>query len=243
MKILRRVFISSPRDEHLDEHRNKLKWAIVKEIETLGYEAQVFGSLEGGRGLATRSWSPSAVEDVMRSCIGAAILGFPIWQCSGTKSGERVLLVTRALPLRRGDRKNVWTSHLGRAGRGCRGKGLLQPICQRSDIRVPADADPTWVAGIDFRGFLDSWNARIGERRDIFLAYSGKQEGTAGGTSGMLTRTWCNRHWTGKRTLLEGLRFLSKSKTPRGVRAAGYSCSRVTTGSRGKGDKRRLATM
>ena len=119
MKILRRVFISSPRDEHLDEHRNKLKWAIVKEIETLGYEAQVFGSLEGGRGLATRSWSPSAVEDVMRHCIGAAILGFPIWLCSGTKSGERVLLVTEYCLVRGGDRKNIWTSHLGRAGRRC----------------------------------------------------------------------------------------------------------------------------
>ena len=46
-------------------------------------------------------------------------------------------------------------------------------------IRFPADADPTWAAGSAFRDFLNNWNMRIGERRDIFLAYSGKQEGIA----------------------------------------------------------------
>src|SRR5262245_43497732 len=95
MGILRRVFISSPRDEHLDDDRNALKWAIVSQIEALGYEAQVFGSPEGGRGLASGiSWSPNAAEEVMQRCVGAAILGFPVWQGAGIKSGTNVLLVT-----------------------------------------------------------------------------------------------------------------------------------------------------
>jgi hypothetical protein len=43
MTPLRRVFISSPRTEHLDERREAVKWAIVREIEALRYEAQMFG--------------------------------------------------------------------------------------------------------------------------------------------------------------------------------------------------------
>ena len=33
---------SSPRDKHLDARRTELKWAVVKEIEKFGDEAQVF---------------------------------------------------------------------------------------------------------------------------------------------------------------------------------------------------------
>jgi hypothetical protein len=72
MTIARRIFVSSPRDEYLDDRRNELKWAIVKEIERLGYEAQVFGSAEGGRGLASgRSWSPNAADEVMQRCVAS----------------------------------------------------------------------------------------------------------------------------------------------------------------------------
>ena len=95
MAITRRIFVSSPRDEHLDDRRNELKWAIVKEIEALGYEPQVFGSPEGGKGLASgRSWSPESADEIMKRCIGAAILGFPIWQFSGPVRGETVSLVS-----------------------------------------------------------------------------------------------------------------------------------------------------
>jgi len=48
MTIVRRIFVSSPRKEYLDDRREELKWAIIKEIEALGYEAQVFGSPEDG---------------------------------------------------------------------------------------------------------------------------------------------------------------------------------------------------
>ena len=70
---------------------------------------------------------------------------------------------------------------------GVEGRVFFNRYASDPIVRVPADADPTWVAGNDFRGFLDSWNARIGERRDIFLAYSGKQEGTASRIHAILT--------------------------------------------------------
>jgi len=55
-------------------------------------------------------------------------------------------------------------------------------------ITVPAQADLTWVTGSSFRAFLDNWNGRIRDRRDIFLAYSGHEEGTALSIKGILTR-------------------------------------------------------
>ena len=95
MAMTRRIFVSSPRDEHLDDRRNELKWAIVKEIEALGYEPQVFGSSKGGDGLPSgRAWSAKEADEVMQRCIGAAILGFPIWRCLGPAGGRTVSLVT-----------------------------------------------------------------------------------------------------------------------------------------------------
>jgi hypothetical protein len=46
-------------------------------------------------------------------------------------------------------------------------------------IRLPMQAHPTWVTENTFRDFLNGWNRRLGERKDVFLAYSGNLEGTA----------------------------------------------------------------
>ena len=93
MTMKRRVFVSSPRDGYLDDRRNKLKWAIINEIERSEppYEAQVFGSPEGGRGLAAvGSWSAEKAASVMHRCVGAAILGFPIWTCSSVQQSKAI---------------------------------------------------------------------------------------------------------------------------------------------------------
>ena len=189
MTIARRIFVSSPRDEHLDDRRNELKWAIVREIEALGYETQIFGSPEGGRGLASgRSWSPNAADEVMQRCIGAAILGFPIWQCLGATAGRTVSLVTEYCHYEGAIARTYGLPILAVLEDGVEERVFFNRYAGDPFIRVPAQADRTWVAGTSFRAFLDNWNTRIGERRDIFLAYSGKLEGTAHGIKGMLTR-------------------------------------------------------
>src|SRR5215217_7999827 len=77
----RRVFISMPGDRWLNQKQNELKWAIVAQIEKLGYEAQVFVGPSGGQGLpAGKGWSLEDCNEVLRRCVGAAILGFPKWQ-------------------------------------------------------------------------------------------------------------------------------------------------------------------
>jgi hypothetical protein len=209
MTILRRVFISSPRDEHLDDRRNALKWTIVKEIEALGYEAQVFGSPEGGRGLASgKSWSPNAAEDVMQRCIGAAILGFPIWECLGAKSGKSVLLVTEYCHYEGAIARTYGLPILAVLEDGVEERVFFNRYAGDPFIRLPAEADLRWAAGSAFRDFLDNWNKRISERRDIFLAYSGKQKGTAQSIYEILTRLGATvldwkKDFPGGRTILE----------------------------------------
>jgi hypothetical protein len=193
----------------VDDRRNQLKWAIVKEIETLGYEAQVFGSPEGGRGLAAgKSWSPNVAEEVMQRCIGAVILGFPIWQCSGATSGESALLVTEYCHYEGALARTHGLPILAVLEDGVEERVFFNRYAGDPYIRVPAQADPTWVAAGAFRAFLDNWNQRIRERRDIFLAYSGKQEATANSIYEILTHLGATvldwkRDFAGGPTILE----------------------------------------
>jgi hypothetical protein len=59
------------------------QWAIIEEIEKLRDEAQVFVGPGGGQGLPTgKGGSLGGCDDVMRRCVGAAILDFPKWRFS-----------------------------------------------------------------------------------------------------------------------------------------------------------------
>jgi predicted nucleotide-binding protein len=191
MTIARRIFVSSPRNEHLDDRRNELKWAIVNEIETLGYEAQVFGSPEGGRGLPSSmrsSWSPAAADQVMQRCVGAAILGFPIWQCSqATGRKGNFSLVTEYCHYEGAIARTYGLPILAVLEEGVEERVFFNRYAGDPFITIPAQADITWVAGSSFRAFLDNWNGRVRDRRDIFLAYSGKEEGMALGIKNILT--------------------------------------------------------
>ncbi|HEX7180509.1 MAG TPA: nucleotide-binding protein [Thermoanaerobaculia bacterium] len=176
----RRIFVSSPRDEYLDDRRNKLKWAIVGEIEALGYEAQVFGSPEGGKGLAAdRSWSAENAKDVMRRCVGAAILGFPIWKCSAVRDSRSVSLVTEYCHYEGALARAFGLPILALLEEGVEERVFFARHATDPVITVPVQADYTWVAQDRFRGFLERWNKNLGERKDLFLAYSGRLEGTA----------------------------------------------------------------
>jgi hypothetical protein len=86
MPIKRRIFISVTADPGLDERQNATKWAIVRKIEALGYETQIFASSRGGKGLAAgKSWNLQEVDKVMRRCCGAAFITFPKWKFTDGK--------------------------------------------------------------------------------------------------------------------------------------------------------------
>ena len=89
MSVTRRVYVSMPADFSLDDRQNAVKWAVVRTIEELDYEAQIFGGPTGGRGLAAgKAWTLAEVDRVMRRCVGAAVIGFPKWRVD---AGDRTL--------------------------------------------------------------------------------------------------------------------------------------------------------
>ena len=180
MPMKRRIFVSSPRDEYLDDRRNEVKWAIVEEIEKLGYETQVFGSPDGGKGLAAgKSWSPADAQEVMRRCIGAAILGFPVWQGSRGRGTKRVGLVTEYCHYEGAIARAYKLPILAVLEEGVEQRVFFMRHASDPFIQPPVQADRTWVTAPDFRGFLERWKRKLEERRDVFLGYPSISRDTA----------------------------------------------------------------
>jgi hypothetical protein len=178
----RRIYISSPRDEYLDDRSNRLKWAIVRKIEELGYEAQVFGSAEGGMGLPAESdaWTPDEAREVMSRCVGAAILGFPIWKASAVRDGKPVSLVSEYCHYEGALAKSLGLPTLAVLEDGAEERVSFSRYGGPSSIRFPINADETWAEGNDFQKFLKSWKAnKLDKRKDVFLAYCGKATAAA----------------------------------------------------------------
>jgi hypothetical protein len=80
----RRVYVSSPRDHHLDDRQRGLKYAILAKLRSEGLEPQEFRV----SGLPLRTpYTFDAVRDIMARCHGALILAFARWRDpSGTAS-------------------------------------------------------------------------------------------------------------------------------------------------------------
>ena len=78
MTVTRRVFVSMPADRWLTDAQNDLKWGVVG-ID-LGFTAEIFFDPRGVESLsAGRGWSAEGVDEIMRRCTGAAIIGLPRW--------------------------------------------------------------------------------------------------------------------------------------------------------------------
>jgi hypothetical protein len=174
----RRVYISMPAETWLSQKQNDLKWAVVAEIEKLGYEGQVFVGPGGGQGLpAGRGWSLADCDAVMRRCIAAAIIGFPKWRFSIGKHDFRLateychhegaVAHTYGLPL------------LTIAEQGIEPRLLFNPHAGLEIISVPLDADTSWLSTRAFRGPFENWKRKLERRRDVFLGYCGSSSGTA----------------------------------------------------------------
>lgn len=115
----------------------------------------------------------------MKRCIGAVILGFPIWLGSRVGRGKTVSLVTEYChyegALARAYRLPIFAV----LEKGVEERVFFNRYAGDVMIRLPIQVHPTWVTKIAFRDFLNGWNRRLGKRKDVFLAYSGNLEGTA----------------------------------------------------------------
>ena len=195
--IKRRIYISMPADIWLDNRQNELKWGIVDEIEKFGYEAQVFSSPTGGRGLvAGKAWNLEEVDKVMRRCVGAAIIGLPRflgqdygrtawdeaghqeWRHSdGSRRGitlptdychyEGAVAYTYGLPI------------LAVVEEGIEPRVIFNWHVGLQIIPAPQQADRAWLKTDFFRGPFENWKRKLEQRRDIFLGYCSSARGIA----------------------------------------------------------------
>ena len=87
MTLKRRIFFTSPTDEHLTPKGLEIKEGILQRVRDSGYEPQLFFR----EGLPKNiSWSFSNVREVMQRCCGAVVLGLPRW-CF--QSGDETILM------------------------------------------------------------------------------------------------------------------------------------------------------
>ena len=178
MSLTRRVFVSMPADQWLSPNQNAPKWGIVEEIESLGYNAEIFFDPRGRPGLAAaRAWSALEADKVMGCCVGAAILGFPRWVFSTDQGDvalptefchyEGALAYTLRLPMLVVVQEHV----LRRVVFDSNYHGYLGAF--------PATADRTWLETNPFRAPFGYWKEQLVNRRDVFLGYCSTSAGTA----------------------------------------------------------------
>ena len=179
MLITRRIYVSLPADRWLSPSMNDLKWAIVEEIENLGFTPEIFTNPKGKPGLASsRAWGARDADEVARRCSGAAVIGMARWNFLDT-GGNDVRLPTEF-------------SHY----EGClaRTLGLPTLVLVQSDVlrrvvfdptfggfvgEIPPDSSRDWLKTPEFRVPFGYWRTQLNARRDVFLGYCSSSRTTA----------------------------------------------------------------
>jgi hypothetical protein len=179
MLITRRIYVSLPADRWLSPSMNDLKWAIVEEIENLGFTPEIFTNPKGKPGLASsRAWGARDADEIARRCAGAAVIGMARWNFLDT-GGNDVRLPTEF-------------SHY----EGClaRTLGLPTLVLVQSDVlrrvvfdptfggfvgEIPPDSSRDWLKTPEFRVPFGYWRTQLNARRDVFLGYCSSSRTTA----------------------------------------------------------------
>ena len=170
---------SAPRDVRLhdDPLRIQVKNDVVREIERLGYDITSFHTPAGGTGLAAgEGWSPQAVLDVAKKCVGAVLVGIPFWKV--TIDGREAWMPTD------------YCSHEGAVAHalglpvlavslGIEGRGFFDEHAKGHRILSPFPPSSSWTAKADFRGPLKQWSKEIQSRKDVSFGYCSKSAALA----------------------------------------------------------------
>jgi predicted nucleotide-binding protein len=182
-----RIFVSVPDDRHLDTRRRRLKRAIVREIERLGFEVVGFEpeQFAPGRAANPDEWTVERAQALLQRCDGVLILALARRHIRVIAAEEDAGAKTSAaIPL------PTTYNHL----EGALGIALGIPTCLiieagmerhgifNSDIKpvvLPGDATESWLKSRAFQAFLPKWAERVRERRDVFLGYCSKGSAVA----------------------------------------------------------------
>lgn len=174
MNMNRRVFVSAPRNVrlHSDAPRIQVKKDVLDQVKGLGYKPQIFLTPEGGEGLPEgQGWSPQAVLDVAKRCVGAVLIGLPFWKVE--VDGREAWLPTD------------YCSHEGAVAHalglpilavsvGIEGRGFFDEHAKGHRILYPFPPDQSWTIHDDFLGPLKKWSDEIQNHRDVFFGYCSK---------------------------------------------------------------------
>jgi hypothetical protein len=182
----KRIFVSLPADQWLTAQENKIKWAIVKRIDDLGYTSEIFLDPRGTDSLsAAQAWSAISCEQIMRRCDGCVLLGFARWRIDSGEARvhlptefnhyEGAVAHTLALPLL----VLVQASVMRRVVFDQSYKGYVGTI--------PDDASPKWLTNKGFQVPFNHWRRDLEVRRDVFLGYCSSSAKTAKKISKFLT--------------------------------------------------------
>ena len=187
----KRVYVSVPRDQNLDQRQTILKHAILDGLRSKGIEPQEFQV----SGLPLRSpYTFEAVRDIMARCHGALILAFARWR--DPTGAESVAMPTVwnhfegafALALKK-EILVITEQHVAQDGITWSGGGQIV-------LYAPSDAAPNWLETAYAKRQIDAWVEAVKRTDDVFLAYSSKARATANdigkflSSRGVAVRDW-----------------------------------------------------
>lgn len=170
----RRVYVSVPRDFHLDDRQRALKHAILDRLRDEDLEPQEFHV----SGLPLRApYTFDAVREIMIRCHGALILAFARWQDPSGTPGVAMPTVWNhfegafAVALKK-EILVITEMHVAEDGITWSGGGQVI-------LYAPSDAEPAWLDTTYAKPQIDAWVDAVKDTNDVFLAYSSKARATA----------------------------------------------------------------
>jgi hypothetical protein len=202
MALKRRIFVSLPSDDALSSESNEIKWAIVSRIEHAapGYTAEIFfnpSRFPGRPGTLAlgRDWSMHAVDAVMRSCIGAVVIGLPRWRAHQFKGKPRAAPSRPPASILASEvcyyEGAVAASHklptLVIIGYDVERRFLFSDAESKFRAIVPKGANSRWLSTYEFKIPFDNWKCALESKRDVFLGYCSSSANVAHQLKSLLT--------------------------------------------------------
>lgn len=164
-----RVFVSVPVDSNLTPTAQAVKARIYEMLQQAGFEPQTFGEM-GLPITKNLRWTVKEVDEMMRYCQGAVIIGFPRWEIVQSRPYnpfsvateyshvEGALALVHQLP-------TLLMVEDGVSQRGVfDSSNLLVPM--------PVNVDVNWLSTLAFTRSFDSWRDQVNQRQHVFIGYS-----------------------------------------------------------------------
>lgn len=179
----RRVFVSATSDKSLDDRRRSVKAAIVRRLRDEGYSPQAFWEIGIAENLP---WNFHNVDQVMRSCVGAVVIGFPRWALS--HSGHTTRLVGEYNHYEGAVALTLGLPVMLIVEQGVENRGITWEGGGRTITLLPEDATADWTGSAEFTRRFAAWQREMGQRRDVFLGYCSRSRGIAAQVQLLLQR-------------------------------------------------------